>query len=440
MTVLLGAKADATAADAAGRTPLHRAAECGAPDVVSALVDAGADVNAPDAKGITPIQAAGYSIWYHDFNSPMVALLLGHGARISMPATVSLGTTEQIEARLKADPKAANELTPKTESDDEVSALHMAVRRKADAAAVIKLLLDHGADPNVMRHGQTPLVYAVQQKRKDLAKLLLDGKADPDKSDNEATALSWACHAKDLEMVKLLLDAGANPNRPWPTTAWSPLSAAMSLDRGQTEEQALPIVELLLARGADPNRRDERYGWTLIFGRGEVIGNLLLKHGAKLDVRAKEGDTPMHYAAHGGNVSAVKFLLGQKVDVAALNDAGETPLHKAMKFQPSPDVVELLIKAGADVKATDKLGRTPLHGAAERGGEPVVTALLDAKSDPNVKDKDGVTPLHLAAKARKKDVVAVLLSRGAKADAKDNAGRTPAEWALDDETRALLKK
>jgi ankyrin repeat protein len=435
---LIAAGADVKAVDRFGRTPLHRAAECGASEVVEALLAAGADVNAADAKGLCPIHVAGYSIWYRDFNSPLVSMLLAKGAKVSMVATVSLGTAEQIEARLKEDPEQVNAPAPKTESDEPVTPLLMAINR--EDIAIVNLLLRHGADPNVMRYGQTPLTWAVQHGRKDLLKTLLAAGAKVDLGANgQGTPLGWAGHRKDVEAAKLLLDAGADPNAKLDADSATPLGMALSVDHGQTEEQAAPLVELLLSRGADPNLRDERYGFTPIFGKGEVLGPLLLKYGAKLDVRMKDGDTPLHHAAVLNLDSAVRFLLAQKVDVNARNDAGQTPLHVPFKLSPTPQVIELLLRGGADVTAKDKQGRTPLHAAAERGPATVAELLIDGKADVNARDDGGATPLHLAAKLKRKELVELLLKRGADPNANDTGGRTPADWAEDDEVKAMLK-
>lgn len=42
-------------ADALGRTPLHRAVECGATETVRVLLHAGADPNVRDGDGVTPL-------------------------------------------------------------------------------------------------------------------------------------------------------------------------------------------------------------------------------------------------------------------------------------------------------------------------------------------------------------------------------------------------
>ena len=453
--VLLKSKADPSVADAQGRTALHRAAECGASDVADALIVAGADVNATDKDGYGPIQVAGYSIHSKDFNPPMVPFLLARGAKVSTAALVTLGSLEQLRARLQEDPASARAEAPKTETDETVTPLHLAMRRP-DALQVVKLLLEAGANPNVMRYGQTPLTWAAQQGRPDIARLLLAAKAQVDLCSNgQGTPLYWAAGAKNLEMMKLLVEAGATVDPPYDPNVGTPLIHALQLDRNfgrgpaQTEEQAVPIVEYLIGKGADVNRRDEQYGFTPIFGKGEVLGGLLLKHGAKLDVRKNDGETPLHYACCFNEKeyeSAVRFLLANKADVNARDDQRRTPLHACFRLNASPTIVGMVLKAGADPNAKDQDGRTPVHYAAEKGnaGVPirVLTEILDSaagtKADPNARDNDGATPLHLAAKLKHKEAIELLLSHGADPKAKDKSGKTSADWAEDEETKKLL--
>ena len=77
--------ADLRARDAAGRTPLHYAAEAGFPTAVAALLLAGADPNVRDAAGRTPLHAVASTVVEGDVSAGwdegyVVRLLLEAGA------------------------------------------------------------------------------------------------------------------------------------------------------------------------------------------------------------------------------------------------------------------------------------------------------------------------------------------------------------------------
>jgi len=67
--------------------------------------------------------------------------------------------------------------------------------------------------------------------------------------------------------------------------------------------------------------------------------------------------TPLHHAAHAGQVEIVELLMeaGASVDAEAIG--GGTPLMRAIESS-KPSCVDFLIKAGASVNAENKKGLT----------------------------------------------------------------------------------
>ncbi|OPZ37498.1 MAG: Phosphocholine transferase AnkX [Synergistetes bacterium ADurb.BinA166] len=158
----------------------------------------------------------------------------------------------------------------------------------------------------------------------------------------------------------------------------------------------------------------------------------LLKAGADVNARSKDGTTPLHIAAANNSAAeAVSLLLKAGANANTRNRDGRTPLHSCAYGEAAAPVVEALLKAGADANARDAEGVTPLFFTVADASKRNVTALLlRSGADANAKDRDGGTPLHRAAASNTDpDVVPLLLKSGAKANARDKDGRTPLHLA-----------
>jgi ankyrin repeat protein len=82
--------------------------------------------------------------------------------------------------------------------------------------AILKLLLDHGADPNIRQWGLnvSALHAAAVDGEVEVARLLLDHGADPSAVDARGvTPLHLAIQLRQAAMVRLLLERGADPNK-----------------------------------------------------------------------------------------------------------------------------------------------------------------------------------------------------------------------------------
>jgi hypothetical protein len=82
----------------------------------------------------------------------------------------------------------------------------------------------------------------------------------------------------------------------------------------------------------------------------------------------------LYEAAEKGNIEQVKALIAKGVDVNIKDKDGNTPLHEAA-LNGHRDVVEFLIANGADAKARTKEGKTALDYARDAGFIDVIKAL-----------------------------------------------------------------
>jgi ankyrin repeat protein len=254
-----------TAIPKGGFTALMLAAREGAHQAAVALVDSGADLNVTDPDGTTALVLAIMNVHYD-----LAAMLIDKGA------DPNLGDTSGMAALYAA-----------------VDALHqgpMINRPLAKpsgtlrAMDVIARLLDHRADPNQAL--KTPLLMK-QHEFGDAS--LGDG----------ATPLMRAAKAADAALMKLLLEKGADPNRAMKNGQTALMVTASRPSRAAGgAPKTLEALTVLLDRGADVNAAtpDGTTALHMTVGRPDDVVRFLVAKGAKLDAKDKFGRTALDIA------------------------------------------------------------------------------------------------------------------------------------------------
>lgn len=342
----------------------------------ASALPARAQDEAVSPTGTNTVQVGGFPTW-----------------RLTYGDWIATATVESLAAALDTD-------DPDFSPDERLARfLHQAARWNQNPA-VVKFLLDRGADPNSSTSaGITPLRLA-------------------------------AANNGNPEVTRLLLDHGADP------AATDRLGDSI-LHHAAGSSQSAAIIEALLDRGADPNARGN-YGDTVlheaaIFNRNPDLMRILLDRGADVDARDQFGNSALHEAARSNeNPAVATLLLDRSADPNARNDRGETALHRAARWNENPAVVALLLDRGADISAQTNIGKTPLHLAAQSNETLAVsTLLLDRGAEVNARSDDGETPLHDTAQWNLNPAVAeLLLDRGADAAAPDDYGQPPLASAI----------
>ena len=149
----------------------------------------------------------------------------------------------------------------------------------------------------------------------------------------------------------------------------------------------------LAAMGADLNIVDNDKLTPLLYaiGSGDFEATkALLKLGAKTEI---PGISPnaLHFALSRKRFEEARLLLDSGVDVNVLGPNQDTPLHQACLYAPK-ELIAHMIELGAMVNAREKTGLTPLHTAAFRGDPAIVQLLLDAGANPAIEDTNGHVP------------------------------------------------
>ena len=255
-----------------GMTPLLYAARDGRLDIAGVLVAAKADVQQADVNGITPL---------------LMAITNNH-----------LDVAESLLQK-SADPNAADwwGRTPlyaavEIRNRDYGRNDEHAIDRPA-ALELIRALLDRGANVNA-RTKEVPPTRRFVTPLGDLSWVDFTGQ----------TPFLRAALAGDITVMRLLLEKGADPNiATFAGTTALMAAAGVNWMSGQTftesKEALMEAVQLCLDKGADVNAANSM-GVTAVIGaanRGsDDILEFLTKKGARLDIKDKEGRTPLVWA------------------------------------------------------------------------------------------------------------------------------------------------
>ena len=257
-----------------GWTPVMYAARQDARLAVRRLAEVGADLNLTDPDGTTALTLAIINAHYD-----MAALLLGKGAdpnvvdvkgMAALYAAVDMHTLDETPGR--PEPKPSGTL---------------------DSLGAISALLAHGANPDAQL--KAPILERVHNN------------GDPALGPG-STPLMRAAKKADVASMRLLLDHGADPNLTNRNLATAMLFAAGFGGMGRfaeydqkrgTEADMLEAVKLCLDRGADINAADDSGQTALHLAaaqRGDDFIRFLVGHGAALDATDKQGHTPLDVA------------------------------------------------------------------------------------------------------------------------------------------------
>ena len=136
------------------------------------------------------------------------------------------------------------------------------------------------------------------------------------------------------------------------------------------------------------------------------VANLLLQHGASVDVTDSNNQTLLQVASAEGRSDVVQWLIDHGADMR--ND--HVALIHLAAANGHSEVIQTLLGHGVKIDSADNDGRTALHLASSSGKVEIVHLLLKHGADPNAVDQDGCTPLSLTWSP---DVERLLLDHGA---------------------------
>ncbi|XP_045577469.1 ankyrin-2b isoform X2 [Salmo salar] len=303
------------------------------------------------------------------------------------------------------------------------TALHIA--SLAGQADVVKMLVKQGAEINSQsQNGFTPLYMAAQENHIDVVRYLLENGGNQSTATEDGfTPLAIALQQGHNQVVSVLLENDTKGKVRLPALHIAARkddtkSAALLLQNDHNADvQSKMMVNRTTESGFTPLHIAAHYG-------NVNVSTLLLNRGAAVDFTARNGITPLHVASKRGNTNMVRLLLDRGSQIDAKTRDGLTPLHCAARSGHDP-AVELLLERGAPMLARTKNGLSPLHMSSQGDHVECVKHLLQHKAPVDDVTLDYLTALHVAAHCGHYRVTKLLLDKRANPNARALNGFTP---------------
>ena len=310
-----------------GLTALMFATRQGFADTAKTLIDGGADINQLSAGDQTSPLLMAIINGHFDLATDM----LNRGAsatQVAFNGVTPLYATLNIQWAPKS-------LYPSPKAYQQQATTYL---------ELMKTLLDKGADPNVRL--QRKVWY--QAFNSDFAGV----------DESGATPFWRAAYANDVAAMKLLVAHGADPNIPTMKPAGRPFTGeGIRQVQDLSGVPPIPyggpgVYPLHAASGVGYGEgfaaNSHRYAPT---GFLPAIKYLVEELGVDVNATDHEGNTPVHLAASRGDNESILFLVSKGADVMRLNREGNTTVDIAngpvQRTQPYPETIKLLEKLGA---------------------------------------------------------------------------------------------
>lgn len=395
-----------------GYTPLHFAVESNNEAVINKLLDYNPDLDVKDKNGNTALHVA-----MKITNSKLIELMKKASAENKAHRRSLITTLVTCDNENTVDLLTQHNITINAEDLDyelltavvnkesksqrrdllnhllrspipEIKEKIMCIAAENNSCRIVDLALAYGANINYQEDSKKSIIYtaversnmrivrhilcrlskksicdpellhtALRKSSKAIIELFLQFDADVNATNKEGiTLFQQAIVSSQTPIAKLLAERGANINDPFPDDGKSCLHIAATKN--------IRLVRLLLEYNVDVNAVDNLGNTVLhtvasIKTRDPTAVEILKTNRANVNIKNKEGDTPLHIAARTGNYKMVRVLIDHGAHTECKNHQGYNALHVAVGVTSTPKTLNHLLEWSHNIE-TKAHGQTAL--------------------------------------------------------------------------------
>jgi ankyrin repeat protein len=149
----------------------------------------------------------------------------------------------------------------------------------------------------------------------------------------------------------------------------------------------------------------------------------LISKGCNIDLKTKDGLSPIFYAVEHNRKEAVQLLINSKANIDLTNNHHRTPLQEAV-ISGRNNVIDILMRNSHELNNIDEHGHNLVFDAVSNGSKDIVKKVIAHKEvDLNQIDNEGKSILHQKAVLNNNELAIELMEAGANPTLKDNYGK-----------------
>lgn len=295
-----------------------------------------------------------------------------------------------------------DEINPNLVDDVNESLLHYTV--KFNSLEFARLLLMHQANPNIKNNsGDTPLMLACKMGKDSFIKLFIRFGANLEEKNNFGeTALHMAILNGNIEIIKLLINER--------TDLSGLTNSNRSIVHYAVKSGKLNVLRFIMEKTNSSINEIDGLGNTLLHYACQVnnfdIVCYLVKLGASLHIRNKQGETPLFTAVRYSTLNIIDYLIQEGAIAEMSNMFNETVYDIARD-----DIKDYIDSLKYNLDYQRYFSDYPLHVAVIQNDYTYADKLLKLNLKPNKKDHFNHSALDYALQIKDEKMIKILTNK-----------------------------